>query len=64
MEPKTLLVAIITKTSVDMSVGTSNVEIGKIFSDVNYGDLNENFLGVFPSNEINKFISFEKMIPG
>ena len=47
-----------------MSVGTSNVEIEKIFSDVNYGDLNENFLGVFPSNEINKFISFEKMIPG
>ena len=26
-------------------------------------DLNENFLGAFPSNKINKLISFEKMIP-
>ena len=26
-------------------------------------DLNENFLGAFPSNKINKLISFEEMIP-
>ena len=53
VEPKTLLVAIITKISGNISVGISNVEIKAIFSDVNNGNLNKNFIGVFPSNKIN-----------
>ena len=52
VEPKTLLVAIITKISGNISVGISNVEIKAIFSDVNNGNLNKNFIGVFPSNKI------------
>ena len=64
MEPNTLFVAITTKISVNMSVGISNVEIEKIFNDANNGDLNEDFIGVFLSNKINKFILFDKIMPG
>ena len=60
VEPKTLLVAIIIKIFVTMSVGISNVEIEKIFNYENNGDLNENSIGVFSSNKINKFVLFEK----
>lgn len=45
-----------------MSHGLSNVEIQRVFKDVK-NDLNENFLGVFPSDKINRFVMFEKMIP-
>ena len=47
-----------------MSVSTSNLEIEKIFKSLGNDDLNQNFLGGFPSNQTNKFISFEKMMPG
>ena len=47
-----------------MSKGISNIEIEKLFKQTNNDDLNENFLGVYPSDKINKFIMFEKMIPG
>ena len=47
-----------------MSKGISNIEIEKLFKETNNDDLNENFLGVYPSDKINKFIMFEKMIPG
>ena len=47
-----------------MSKGISNFEIEKIFKEINNEDINENFLGVFPSDKINKFIMFEKMMPG
>ena len=46
-----------------MSKGISNIEIIKLFKEIN-NDLNENFLGVYPSDKINKFIMFEKMMPG
>lgn len=45
-----------------MSHGSSNVEIQRVFEDVK-NDLNENFLDVFPSDKINRFVMFEKMIP-
>ena len=47
-----------------MSKGISNIEIKKLFKEINNDDLNENFLGVYPSDKINKFIMFEKMLPG
>ena len=47
-----------------MSKGISNIEIKKLFKEINNDDLRENFLGVYPSNKINKFIMFEKMMPG
>ena len=47
-----------------MSRGISNFEIEKVFKEINNEDINKNFLGVFPSDKINKFIMFEKMMPG
>ena len=46
-----------------MSRGISNFEIEKIFKDINSEDIDDNFLNVFPSNKINKFLMFEKTIP-
>ena len=43
-----------------MSRGISNFEIEKVFKEINNEDINKNFLGVFPSDKINKFIMFEK----
>ena len=47
-----------------MSRGISNFETEKVFKKINNEDTNENVLGVFPSDKINKFIIFEKMMPG
>ena len=46
-----------------MSKGISNIEIKNLFKQINNDDLSENFLGVYPSDKINKFIRFEKMMP-
>ena len=46
-----------------MSKGISNFETEKIFKAVNNSDINENVIDVFPSDKINKFIMFEKMMP-
>ena len=47
-----------------MSKGMSNIETRKLFKERNNDVLNENFLDVYPSDKINKFIMFEKMMPG
>ena len=47
-----------------MTNDISNFEIECIFKEINNNDLNKNFLGVFPSGKINKFIMFERMMPG
>ena len=47
-----------------MSRDISNFETEKVFKEKNNEDNNENFLGVFPSDKINKFIMFEKMMTG
>ena len=46
-----------------MSLGISNFEIEKAFKEIN-NDLNKNFVGVFPADKTNKFVMFEKMMPG
>ena len=46
-----------------MSRDISNFETEKLFKEINNEDINKNFLGVFPSDKINKlFIMFEKMM--
>ena len=45
-----------------MSGGISNYEVIKFFENVEDNDIKENFVGVFPSNHINKFISFHKLV--
>ena len=47
-----------------MSKGLPNIEIEKLFKEINNDDLNENLLGVYPSGKINKFIMFDKMMVG
>ena len=47
-----------------MSKGVSNFETEKRFKEINDEDIHEKFLGVFPSDKINKFIMFEKMMLG
>ena len=42
--------------------GISNETIEDFFEKVNDDDLKNNFIGVFPSNFINKFISFHSLI--
>ena len=42
----------------------SDNEIEIFFKEINNDYLNENFLRVYPSDKINKFIMFEKMMPG
>ena len=42
----------------------SNFEIKRVFNDFNNEYLNDNFLGVYPSNKINKFIDFNRMMKG
>ena len=44
-----------------MSGGISNEEVIKFFENVEDNDIKENFVGVFPSNYVNKFISFHEM---
>ena len=39
--------------------GISNEEVIKFFENVEDNDIKENFIGVFPSNYINKFISMK-----
>ena len=36
-----------------MTKGISNFETEPVFKEINNDDLNENFLGVFPSDKIN-----------
>ena len=42
--------------------GISNTEIEKAFRDIDDPDLLENFVGVFPSDYLNKFVSHAAMI--
>ena len=44
--------------------GLSNFDIEEIFNRVDNSDLLQNFVGVFPSNKMNKFSDFKKMMKG
>lgn len=48
----------------NMSKGISNFEIKKIFKEIDHEDINENCLGVFPTDKIIKFFIFENMMSG
>ena len=44
--------------------GLSNLGIEEIFNKLNNGDLLQSFVGVFPSDKMNKFLDFKKMMKG
>ena len=45
-----------------MSNGISNFQIEEAFKNIRNKDINDNFVGVFPSNYMNKFIDHKMMI--
>ena len=45
-----------------MSEGISNVQIEEAFKNIDDSDINNNFVGAFPSNHMNKFIDHKLMI--
>ena len=47
-----------------MSKSVYNIKIEKLFKEINNDDLHKNFLGVYPSDKVNKSIIFERMMPG
>ena len=47
-----------------MSRSISNFDTEKVFKEINNEEINKNVLGVFSSDKINKFIMFEKIMPG
>ena len=44
--------------------GLSNVDIEEIFNKANNSDLLQNFVGVFSSEKMNKFLDFKKIMKG
>ena len=47
-----------------MEGALSNFDIEEIFNRANNSDLLSNFVGVFPSNKMNTFLDFKKMMKG
>ena len=45
-----------------MSKGISNFPIEEALRNLNDSDINDNFVGAFPANHMNKFIDFKSMI--
>ena len=45
-----------------MSKGISNLQIEKAFKELNDQDMDENFVGVFQANHMNRFIDYKMMI--
>ena len=45
-----------------MSKGTSNSQIENALKNMNDKDIDDNFVGVFPSNHMNSFINHAAMI--
>ena len=50
------------KILISYSVGISNFQIEEAFKNMGDGDINDYFVGAFPSNHINKFIDHKLMI--
>ena len=44
--------------------GLRNFKITEIFHKVDNKDLNQNFIGVFPSDKMNRFFDFKRMMKG
>ena len=45
-----------------MSKGISDVQIEEAFRNIDGSDINNNFVGAFPSNHMNKFSNHKLMI--
>ena len=45
-------------------MGISNFEIERVFKMINNNDLDDNFIGAFPSDKMNKFFDVRKMMKG
>ena len=45
-----------------MAKGISNFQNENVLKNMNYDDIDDNFVGVFPSNHMNKFIDHAAMI--
>ena len=45
-----------------MAKGISTFQIENALKNINEEDINDNFVGVFPSNHVNKFINHAAMI--
>ena len=45
-----------------MSRGISSVQIEKTFEKLNDEDINDNFVGVFPANRMNRFIIYKTVM--
>ena len=45
-------------------MGISNFEIERVFKMIDSNDLDDNFVGFFPSNKMNKFFDVTKMMKG
>ena len=45
-----------------MSKGITKFQIETALKNINDKDLDENFVGVFPANEMNRFIDYKLMI--
>ena len=45
-------------------MGISNFEIERVFKMIDNNDSDDNFMGVFPSNKMNKFFDVTKMMKG
>ena len=45
-----------------MCRGISNIDINRTFSSLNNDNISVNFVGVLPSDKINKFVSLAKIM--
>ena len=45
-----------------MSEGIDNFQIEEAFNNLNDPDINDSFIGVFPANQMTKFIDYQSMI--
>ena len=45
-----------------MAKGISNFQIEEALKDIDDSDINDNFVGVFPANQMNRFIDYKTMI--
>ena len=46
----------------EMNRGISNFQIEEAFKNVDDPDINDNFVGAFPANQMNRFIDYKSMI--
>ena len=45
-----------------MAKGISNLQIENVFKELNDKYIDQNFVGVFPANRMNRFIDYKTMI--